>query len=118
MTDSDEVEAVIENGEAWRPTAPRERGRHATFSSALDAALADLARERNEFFDSLADVWPKLFPGLPARPGRYEDGAMYIYVPNAPTNFMVRPKLPMIRRKLAELPGAPKKIDLKLEISK
>ena len=109
---------AYENGVNWQPLAPGERGRHTTFASALDAALADLATERNEFFDSLADVWPTLFPGLPARPGRYEGGAIYLYVPNAPTNFVVRPKLAAIKRKLAELPGAPKKIDLKLEIRK
>lgn len=92
------------------------RGRHATFSSAVEAAFRDLLTERNPFFDSLADRWPKLFPGLPVRPGRYEDGKIFLYVPNAPTNFSMRPKLPAIRRALAALPDAPAKIDLRLEI--
>ena len=97
---------------------PEKRGRHATFSSALDAVFRDLSVERNDFFDSLADRWRELFPGLPMRPGRYEDGVIYLYVPNAPTNFAMRPKLPMVKKRLSELPGAPKKLVVKMEIRK
>ena len=102
--------------ERWRPIAPDQRGRHKTLSSALDAAFKDLITERNDFFDSLPDVWPKLFPSLPAKPGRYEGGIIYIYVKNAATSFLVRPKLREISRKLAELPGAPKRLNIRLEI--
>ena len=98
-----------------RAIEPDKRGRHKTFSSAIGAAFSDLTVERNAFFDSLADNWRRLFPDQPARPGRYEDGKIFRYVKNAPTLFLMRPRLPMIRRKLATLPGAPKKIDLKLE---
>ncbi|MBR1920936.1 MAG: DUF721 domain-containing protein [Kiritimatiellae bacterium] len=91
------------------------RGRHKSFSSALDAALADMVVERNAFFDTLADNWRRIFPNQPARPGRYEDGKIFLYVNNAPTLFLMRPRLPMIRRRLAELPGAPKRIELRLE---
>ena len=108
---------MFERGEEhWRPIAPDERGRHMTFASALNAAFKDLTAERNAFFDRLADEWDRLFPDLPAKPGRYEDGKVFLYVRSAPVNFMMRPKLPMIRRKLAELPGAPRRIDLRLEI--
>ena len=92
-----------------------ERGRHKTISSAFDAAFRDLTTERNPFFDSLADNWQTLFPDLPARPGRYEDGKIFVYVKNAPTAFLVRPRLRQIAAKLATLPGAPRKIDLRLE---
>ena len=92
-----------------------ERGRHKTIASAFEAAFRDLTTERNAFFDSLADRWQDLFPDLPARPGRYEDGKIFIYVRNAPTAFLVRPRLRAIAAKLAALPGAPKKIDLRLE---
>lgn len=92
------------------------RGRHKTVASAFDAALKDLLTERNPFFDSLADNWRVLFPDLPARPGRYEDGKIFIYVKNAPLSFAVRPKLRAIAARLAKLPGAPGKIDLRLEI--
>ena len=93
-----------------------ERGRHDSFSSAIDVVLKDLVRERNDFFDSLPDKWKELFPDLPIKPGRYEDGKIFLYVPNAPLRFAMQPKLRMIKSKLASLPNAPKKIDLRLEI--
>jgi len=93
-----------------------ERGRHKTTASALDAAFKDLLTEKNEFFDSLCDNWIALYPTLPAKPGRYEDGKIFVYVKNAATSFLVRPKLRSIAASLAKLPGAPKKIDLRLEI--
>ena len=106
----------FENGVNWQPVDPDKRGRHKTVASAFDAAFKDLLTEKNPFFDSLADNWKTLFPSLPARPGRYEDGKIFIYVRNAPTSFVVRPKLRMIAAQLARLPGAPKRIDLRLEI--
>ena len=99
----------------WQPVDPDKRGRHKTTASAFDAAFKDLTTEKNAFFDSLVDNWRAIFPDLPARPGRYEDGKIFVYVKNAPTAFLVRPKLRMIAAKLATLPGAPKKIDLRLE---
>ncbi len=92
------------------------RGRHKTIDSAFDAALKDLLTEKNAFFDSLVDRWKALFPTLPAWPGRYEDGKIFVYVRTAPTLFMMRPKLKKIASTLAALPGAPKKVDLRLEI--
>lgn len=99
-----------------RATGLNRRGRHKTTASALEAALRDLLTERNPFFDSLADRWKELFPTLPAKPGRYEDGKIFIYVRNAPTSFVVRPKLKAIAARLLRLPDAPEKIDLRLEI--
>ena len=93
-----------------------ERGRHKTVASAFDAAFKDLTTEKNPFFDSLCDNWKALYPNLPAEPGRYEAGKIFIYVRNAPTSFVVRPRLRAIAARLARLPGAPKKVDLKLEI--
>ena len=95
---------------------PDKRGRHATFGSAVRAAYADLIVERNAFFDTLADNWKRLFPNSPAHPGRYEDGKIFLYVRSASALFLMRPRLPAVRRALAQLPGAPKKIDLRLEI--
>lgn len=102
--------------EHWRPIAPDQRGRHKTLTSAVEAALKDMLTERNSFFDSLCDNWARLFPDLPAKPGRYEDGYIFIYVRSAPTMFLLRPKLRSIKAKLAELPGAPKKFEIRLEI--
>ena len=107
---------AFENGVDWRPLEPSKRGRHATFSSALDAAFKDLTTERNAFFDSLADEWKRLFPAMPARPGRYEDGKIVLYVKNPPTLYLMRMKLGTIRKRLSELPGAPRSINLKLEV--
>lgn len=107
---------AFENGVDWKPLAPDQRGRHANLSSALDAAFKDLVTERNAFFDSLVDNWSQLFPSLPAVPGRYEDGKIFVYVRNAPTAFAVRPRLRSVAARLAQLPGAPKRIDLRLEI--
>lgn len=102
--------------EGYRPIDPDKRGRHGTFSSAIDAAFKDLVTEKNAFFDSLTDNWQSLFPDIPAKPGRYEDGRIFIYVKNAPLSFAVRPKLREMARRLSLLPGAPRKIDLRLEI--
>ena len=99
-----------------RAIEPEKRGRHETFGSAIGAALVDLTTEKNPFFDSLADVWKDLFPGSMARPGRYEDGKIWLYVPSAPALFATRMKLPAMRKALERLPGAPKRIDLRLEI--
>jgi len=92
-----------------------ERGRHKTVASAFDAAFRELTVEKNAFFDSLVDNWKMIFPDLPAWPGRYEDGKIFVYVKNAPTAFLVRPRLKAIAARLAALPGAPAKIDLRLE---
>lgn len=93
-----------------------ERGKYATFGKALDAALKDLTTEHDSFFDSLADRWPTLFPGLAIRPGRYEGGIIFLYVRSAPALFAMRPKLRTIKATLAKLPDAPKKLELRLEV--
>ena len=106
----------IEDGVLWKPLAPEARGRHRRAASAFDAAFTDLTRERNPFFDSLADRWAELFPGLPLRPGRAEGGRIYVYARNVPTAYAMRPKLRRIAARLASLPGAPAKVDLRLEV--
>ena len=107
---------AFENGVNWKPKAPHLRGRHETFNSALEAAFRDLTTERNDFFDSIADEWKRLFPNMPERPGRYEDGKIVLYVKNPPTLYMMRMKLGVIRKALAALPGAPRVINLRLEV--
>lgn len=107
---------AFENGVNWKPIDPSKRGRHQTFSSALEAAFKDLTTERNDFFDSLVDEWMRIFPDLPARPGRYEDGKIVLYVKNPPTLYLMRMKLGMVRKRLSELPGAPRSVNLKLEV--
>lgn len=98
--------------------ARESRTRVPALAGLVDGIVKDLTRERNPFFDSLPDRWDELFAGMPIRPGRFEDGKYYIRVTSAPTLFMMRPKLPMIKKTLAALPGAPKRIELRLEIRK
>ncbi len=100
----------------WRPLEPEKRHRHKSFGSAAKAALDSLLEQRHPFVEALADAWPTLFPGFPASPGRYEDGMVFLYVPNAATLFSVRPRLAAVRRRLLAMPGAPKRINLRLEI--
>lgn len=107
---------AFENGVHWRPLEPHSRGKHATFNSALDAALSDLMTERNAFFDTLPDSWRRLFPLLPLRPGRYDNGCIVLYVSKPAILYAMRPKLAMIKDKLSALQGAPKQIKLRLEI--
>lgn len=121
--DSDESDDryVDEFGEPlprWKPIEPETRHRHKTFESAAKAALDSLMVAHHPFMDIVADAWPQMFPKMPARPGRFEDGKIFLYVPNAPLLFSLRPKLAEIRRRLAELPNAPKNVDVKLEIRK
>jgi hypothetical protein len=103
-----------------RAIEPDKRGRHKTFSSAIGAAFSDLTVERNAFFDSLADNWRRLFPDQPARPGRYQDGHLFIYVRTSGQLFALRPKLPKIKKAILPLragdPNAPKRLTLHLEI--
>ena len=58
----------------------------------------------------------RAFPDIAGEARRYEDGKIFIYVRNAPTSFVVRPKLKAIAARLLRLPDAPEKIDLRLEI--
>lgn len=102
----------------WKPIEPEVRHRHATFEAAAKAALDSLMVSRHPFMDAVADSWPEMFPNLPARPGHFEDGKMFLYVPNAPVLFSLRPKLAEIRRRLMALPNVPKNFDVKLEIRK
>lgn len=107
---------AFENGVNWRPLDPQERGRHATFEGALNAAFSDLTTQRNDFYDSLVDEWGRLFPDSAAKPGRYDDGVVFLYVRSAPQLFLMRPKLRAITGVLQSLPGAPKSLKVKLEI--
>ena len=120
MTDDPEAERYIDEfGRViprYYPTEPEKRHRYSTFASAATAAIAELTVVHDPFVESLTAQWAQLFPGLPAKPGRFENGRLYLYVRTAALNFAVRPKLAAIRRTIAALPGAPKKLDVRLEI--
>lgn len=99
-----------------RAVDPDKRGRHRTFASAVASSLASLKTERNAFFDTVCLNWPRLFPDQPARPGAWHDGWIVLYVTKSTTLYLMRPRLAMIRRRLATLPGAPRVVNVRLEI--
>lgn len=78
----------------------------------FDAVLAsldyDLYKAENNFIDVLREQWEGLFPGFPARPGRWANNRLVLYVKSAPQLFALRPKLPAVTRQLRALPNAPK----------
>ena len=86
----------------------------------MDGILGDLLAEKSVFFDSVCAQWDTLFPDIPARPGRYQDGHLFLYVRTAGQLFALRPKLPKIKKELLPLraadPNAPKRFTLHLEI--
>lgn len=105
-----------ENGINWEPLDPQNRGRYDSFSAALSAALSGLLRDNNDFITSLTDAWPRLFPNLAAKPGRFANGILFLYVRNSSLLYSIRPRLPAIRRTILALPNAPKKLTLRLEV--
>ena len=74
----------------------------------LDSMKRDLYQVEAQFFDRLNEQWDSLFPGCPARPGRWQTGKLILYVANAGQSFAMRPKLPAMKRKIRALEGAPK----------
>ena len=100
----------------YSPVDPEKRHAYASFSAAAKAAIADLVTVHDPFVDSLVARWDSLFPGLPARPGRFDPPRLYLYVKSAALNFAVRPRLAAIRRAIAAVPGAPKRLEVRLEI--
>ena len=96
------------------------RGPAPTVGTLMDGILGDLLAEKSVFFDSVCAQWNTLFPDIPARPGRYQDGHLFLYVRTAGQLFALRPKLPKIKKALLPLraadPNAPKRFTLHLEI--
>ena len=96
---------------------PRELGTGAVrLGDLLDESLVAVQSERSQFFDTVSDRWDALFPGLPARPGRFSEGRVILYVKSASLNFALRPKLAHVKKVLSELPGAPKRLNVRVEI--
>ena len=88
--------------------------------SVFDGILDDLLVEKSAFFDAVCAQWKTLFPDLPAYPGRYQDGHLFLYVRTSGQLFALRPKLPKIKAALlpirAASPDAPKRLFVHLEI--
>ena len=109
---------AFENGVNWRPLEPQRRGRHSSFASAVEASFKNLSYVPDSFFGALTEKWSELFPGFSAKPGRREDNKLFLYVKSAPQLFSIRSKVPAVKRKLSALPGAPRRLEVYLEIHK
>ena len=82
----------------------------------MDGLLATLLVEKSPFFDQVCEQWPTLFPDSVAKPGRWQDGRLFLYVRTSGQLFGMRPKLTKIKKALATLPTAPKRFSVHLEI--
>ena len=82
----------------------------------MDGILAKLLVEKSPFFDEVCENWPALFPDCIAKPGRWQDGRLFLYVRTSGQLFGMRTKLPKMKKLLATLPTAPKRFSLNLEI--
>jgi len=114
--EGDQVVGIEDRNLYGRACGLNERGRHATFASSVSSTLAGMLIEHDDFYDTVVAAWPTLGAGLAMRPGRFSDGKIFLYVKSGPAMFAMRAKLPALKARLAALPGAPKRIELRLEI--
>ena len=82
----------------------------------MDGMLEQLLAVKEPFFDQVCERWKEMFPDLPARPGRWQDGKLFLYVGSSGILFALRPKLRSIKKALSGLPTAPKRFTVHLEI--
>ena len=82
----------------------------------MDGLLANLLVEKSPFYDQVCEQWPTLFPDCVAKPGRWQDGRLFLYVRTSGQLFSLRTKLSKIKKTLATLPAAPKRFSVNLEI--
>lgn len=92
--------------------------RHSTPSvgGLMKSIVDELLMERNPFFDTVSSQWAALCPGIAARPGRFENGRLFLYVRSSAALFAIRPKLRKVKTALSALPEAPARFSVHLEI--
>ena len=80
----------------------------------MDSLVEDLTRDRSTFFDEVVQCWQEPFPDINAQPGKWvsgptpkSGGRLFLHVVSAPALFALRPKLPLIKKKLSTLASAP-----------
>ncbi len=86
------------------------------FDAVINSLNAEMYREEANFFAIVRESWARLFPNLPMRPGRWQEGRIILYVANAGQSFAMRAHLPAIKKQLKTLPGAPRTFSLIVEI--
>lgn len=82
----------------------------------LGAIVEKLVTVREPFFDTICAKWREVCPDFPARPGRFQDGRLFLYVRSSSQVFSLRPRLPKVRKALMGLAGAPKRFTVHLEV--
>ena len=87
-----------------------------SMGSLMDNLLAGLLIEKSPFFDQVCEQWTTLFPDCVAKPGRWQDGKLFLYVRTSGQLFGLRSKLPKIKKTLTTLPTAPTRFTVHLEI--
>ena len=102
---------------------PAWRSQTARAGDLVDAIVADLVRDRSPFYDEVCVRWRSLFPELSAKPGKWVStdvaaggGKLFLHVKSAAGSFALRPRLPAIRKRLAQLDSAPKRFSVHVEI--
>ena len=86
--------------------------------SVLGTLVDELTNVKEPFFDTVCERWKDVCPDVPARPGRYRDGRLFLYVGTSGLVFSLRSKLAKIKKLLLALPGAPaaRRLSLHLEV--
>ncbi len=87
-----------------------------SMGSLMDNLLAGLLIEKSPFFDQVCEQWTTLFPDCVAKPGRWQDGKLFLYVRTSGQLFGLRSKLPKMKKTLTTLATAPKRFTVHLEI--
>ena len=86
--------------------------------SVLGTLVDELTNVKEPFFDTVCERWKDVCPDVSARPGRYRDGRLFLYVGTSGLVFSLRSKLAKIKKLLLALPGAPaaRRLSLHLEV--
>ena len=82
----------------------------------LDSLVTELTEVHEPFYDTVCDNWARLGPDFPAKPGRYREGRLFLYVRTSGQVFSLRSKLPKVKKLLMTLPGAPRRFTVHLEV--
>lgn len=84
---------------------------------AAENTMREILRDKNPFWEQLAQRWRDLFPDTAARPSRLVGNTLYLAVPNAAARFALLRRMPLFKKRLLLVPGCPADISMRLEIA-
>lgn len=96
--------------------APLGRVKTTKVGTLMDAVVEKLTTVKSTFFDTVCARWAELGADFPAKPGRYSDGHLTFFVRSSAQVFALYRRLPKLRKTLAALPDAPRRLTLHLEV--